>query len=178
MNLFFLHPSSTVTAQMMVDCHVRKMPLEIAQMLVTAFHERWFDGWQDSFLRHVGREPYKRTHANHPMSVWVRGGWVQMHTAIMHGSALCAEYTRRTGNIHACEVVIRWAGGIGMSLYFDINGEYTPPPLCMPDEFKTDDTYVSYQNYYLAKIDAWADDPKRAHLVKGGDCGVRYERNM
>ena len=30
-------------------------------------------------------------------------------------------------------------------------GEQTPPPLCMPDEYKCDDYVQAYRNYYMAE---------------------------
>ena len=60
MNIFYIHPDPKIAAKQLVDDHIRKMQIESAQMLCTAFH-------------HYGIEaPYKKAHYNHPSTKWVR----------------------------------------------------------------------------------------------------------
>ena len=44
--------------------------------------------------------PYRKTHVNHPISIWVRHNESHYNWTCNYGLALCAEYTRRYGKIH------------------------------------------------------------------------------
>ena len=83
MNIFVLDYNPKRAAQMQCDKHVVKMPLETAQILCSAFEP--------------GTAPYKRTHYNHPCSVWGRESKVNYKWLIEHGLALSDEYTYRYG---------------------------------------------------------------------------------
>lgn len=99
MNLFLLALDVKQCAEEHADVHVVKMPLEATQMLVTAWHcARVPFVWTFP--------PYKPTHVNHPCAIWIRNDPAHYYWALQYGLALCKEYTKRYGKIHACEYVI------------------------------------------------------------------------
>ena len=60
MNIFYLDENHETCAQYHCDKHVIKMILETAQLLCCV---HWVSGVE---------APYKKTHVNHPSSVWAR----------------------------------------------------------------------------------------------------------
>ena len=137
MNIFVLDRNPVVAAQMQCDRHVVKMVLESAQMLSTAVNLLG------------GEARYKTAHVNHPCSVWARQSLGNFLWLYDHGMALAEEYTHRYGKRHKSEEVIRdcmhqWEAGLPL---YGLN--CTPHPLCMPDEYKTDDVVQSYREFYL-----------------------------
>jgi Pyrimidine dimer DNA glycosylase len=133
MNIFYLDKDPVVAAQQQVDKHVVKMPLETAQMLCSAFE--------------VGSAPYRRTHYNHPSTVWSRSSKANYQWLIKHGYALCEEYTKRYNKEHKCKAIIKWCEDNQDSLSFD-SEEFTDPPQCMPDDAKRSDSVAGYRTYY------------------------------
>jgi len=138
MNIFYIHPDPTTAAKQLVDDHVRKMQLESAQMLCTTFH-------------HYGIEaPYKKAHYNHPSTKWVRASINNLNWLLEHGLAICDEFVIRYGKDHASRKVLLWAKDNLSLLEGKIpTSSFTPPPQCMPDEYKMDDTIEAYRNFYI-----------------------------
>lgn len=134
MNIFYLSEDVTECAESHVDKHIVKMPLETAQLLCTA---HWVTG---------GSAKYKKTHVNHPSSVWVRQSILNYRWLCSLGKALCKEYTHRYGKIHKCEEVIDWCINNEPSLP---NYEFTEPTPAMGEEFIQSNTLSSYRNYYM-----------------------------
>lgn len=133
MNIFVLDTDPFKCAWAHCDVHVNKMILESCQLLSNA-HD---DG------------PYKRTHMNHPCSVWVRQSranydWLGQLTA-----NLLDVYYLTTGKFHGCRDVFEHTLG-GNPVPRDDG--LTPRPICMPDQFKVAGNPVaSYRNYYCYK---------------------------
>ena len=145
MNLFYLHRDPVEAARMQCDRHVVKMILETAQMLSTAHIE--LDGIQIA---------YKATHKNHPSTVWIRSSAAAYEWAYTHMMALSDEYKRRYGKIHkTIREHAKALSQLPVNLE-DCRKPFTPPPQCMYDECKRDDTVLAYQVYYNAKADEWA----------------------
>jgi|TARA_B100001094_G_scaffold256058_1_gene255169 hypothetical protein len=94
MNIFVLSGDPTEAAIAQLDKHVVKMPLETAQMLCAAYPD--------------GIAPYKKTHYNHPSTVWARTCIENFNWLVEHGIALCQEYTHRYERRHKCQDVIEW----------------------------------------------------------------------
>lgn len=92
LNLFILSEDPVIAARMQCNAHITKMPVETAQLLVTAFPN--------------GTMPYRHTHTNNPCALWVRESLTNYRWAVLHGLALCEEYTRRYGRVHATQVVV------------------------------------------------------------------------
>ena len=94
MNIFVLSEDPVEAAIAQLDKHIVKMPLETAQMLCAAYPD--------------GIAPYKKTHYNHPCTVWARTCIENFNWLVEHGIALCEEYTHRYGRRHKCQDVIEW----------------------------------------------------------------------
>jgi len=139
MNIFYVDRSASVSARLLADVHVVKMILETAQMLSTAHRLT-----QES----VPEVLYKTTHKNHPSSVWIRDSRNNYAWAYMHFTALSRQYTYRYGKTH-----LTWQklGDILKYIPDLPDKPFTPPPLCMPDEYKVGDTVESYRWYYTSK---------------------------
>jgi hypothetical protein len=132
MNLFLLHENAIKAALVHCDKHCVKMILETCQILYTAWHVNRPDDFffvkvnqkpkmlaplakiikdlkQADDLRLFDNDPcpykpYKCTHKNHPSAKWVRAHKAHYDWAIELGLGLCAEYTRRYGKTHKCQL--------------------------------------------------------------------------
>jgi len=138
MNVFVTSENPIKCAQHLDDKRLNKMCLETTQLLCTAVNE------------HGGTTPYKSTHKNHPCSLWTRKTRENWLWLWKHGKALCKEYTKRRGRIHACKSVldrIEW-----MFVYIP-KGERTSFVNCAANDklgvsFKhVDDVCKAYQLY-------------------------------
>ncbi len=150
MNIFYLSQDPVDAARQQCDKHVVKMILETAQLLSTAHRELDGDDWADG----VGL--YKRTHKNHPSAIWVRASHYHYQWTFYHFRALCEEYTRRYGKVHATERLMNQLSIIPRLI--DIT-PFVAPPQCMPDEYKQSDTVDAYRAYYIgdkAYMAKWA----------------------
>lgn len=149
MNIFFLDKSALLAAQYHCDKHCVKMILETAQILSTA--HRVLDPSGD----HAAL--YKKTHANHPSSVWARGSFSQYVWTWKLLSNLCTEYTERYGKVHA----VRKSGLLTTlcqvpKILIDSDDSWVDPPQCMPDEFKHECTVKAYRGYYIGSKSRFA----------------------
>lgn len=165
MNLFVLDRNPWRAAMQHCDQHSIKMIVEYAQMLSTAHLlldgkpvlDRMLKSGKPKykFVHPSDHILYKKTHENHPSSIWVRSSNLSYDYTYQLFKQLSHNYSVATGKIHKT---------------WDILGdplEHAPanikhveildaPPLCMPDEFKfkqqhQDDwesTIKSYQNLY------------------------------
>ena len=136
MNIFYLHPDPKVAASYFYDKHKVKMILECAQMLCTAHIA-------------LGNEnvPYKKSHLNHPSSVWVRENNENYQWLYNHMLALGEEYTNRYKKTHL--TITKCKDILAVAPLNIPTGSFTEPPQCMPDEYKVKNNSVSaYWNYY------------------------------
>jgi len=133
MNIFYLDHDPTIAAQQLVDKHVVKMPLETAQMLCSAYPQ--------------GTAPYRRTHYNHPSTVWSRMSKENYTWLIEHGYSICEEYSYRYGKQHKSLDIIKWCEQNQAAIDFPEQG-FTEPPQCMPDDCKASSSVLAYRNYY------------------------------
>ena len=135
MNIFFLDADPKNAAQMQCDKHVVKMIVETAQMLSTVARAQGHN---------VG---YLSAYPKHPMTLWVGQSPHNFAWTIIHGMALCKEYTHRYNKTHATEKIIN-------DLYAVCKGDYmkkTEPPQCMPDQYKSKSYVQAYRNYYVGE---------------------------
>ena len=139
MNIFILDNNLKKSARAHVDRHIVKMPLETAQLLCTARHELGED---------AETIPYRKTHTNHPCSIWARESLYNYVWLCRFGVALCREYTHRYSKVHKCEAVIDdcFLNIPDTSCFKTIYK--TPHPLAMDDEYKLSDPVLAYRNYY------------------------------
>ena len=109
------------------------MVLETAQMLSTAARAKGHN---------IG---YKTASPNHPMTLWVSKSPHNYAWAAIHGLELAREYPKRYKKRHKSQDIIEplWRLKKGVST------KCTSPPLCMPDQYKTNDYIQSYRNYYV-----------------------------
>jgi hypothetical protein len=138
MNIFVLDYCPVKAAQFQCDKHVVKMSLETAQVLCSAFDP--------------GVAPYKRTHYNHPCSVWARKSKKNYIWLIQHGLALCEEYTYRYEKNHKSREVILWCQKNMIQLKFESEGK-THFVLCFDEKYKVGNTVESYRQYYREEKD-------------------------
>ena len=136
MNIFVLDRDLVKSAQAHVDKHIVKMPLETAQLLCTARHE--LGGDPDDI-------PYRKTHANHPCSIWARKSLLNYTWLCDMGIELCREYTYRYGKTHKCEAVIQDC--MANTPEFD-HIDLTEHAQAMDEEYRLSDPVLAYRNYY------------------------------
>jgi hypothetical protein len=144
MNIFVLDSNPALAARMLADKHVPKMLLESAQLLCSPFEP--------------GQAPYKRTHYNHPCSVWVRESYGNYSWLLDHAYSISDEFLKRFGKNHKSLAVIDWCQNNIDALIFD-KQELTPFALAMPEQYRSEDAVLSYRNYYLnekASFAKWA----------------------
>ena len=167
MNIFVTDPDPVISAQTLCDKHVVKMVLESAQMLSTAWREP-NDLRSSEFSSKYAdeHELYKTAHPNHPCSIWVRQARENYKWLYRHFVALCDEYTHRYGKSHASA---RLKGPLmgrpfRPSALLDAIEEPYGFVLAMPDEYKSEDIFSSYQNYLMNEkqhFAKWEKDPSR-----------------
>ena len=172
MNIFYLHKNPERCAQMHIDKHVVKIPLEVAQMACTNAVILKFvhpvdytgkpldrEGLDDlKEYRKVVKEipqderevPYLPCHPNHPCTIWMRTSSENFLWAFDYAMGLEKEYTHRYGkpSLKACDVLRQIFSEI--VTYLPRKG-FTIPALAMPDQYKCDDPVMSYRNYYLGE---------------------------
>jgi hypothetical protein len=134
MNIFYINEDPIIAAQELADDHIRKMQIESAQMCCTA---HWETGTE---------APYKRAHWNHPSTKWVRESIQHYNWLVEHGLEICDQFTKRYGKLHKTQSVLEWLKQNKPQI--SDNG-FTPPPQCMPEEFRMEDTIEAYKNFYI-----------------------------
>jgi len=137
MNIFALDNDPTIAAVYHSDKHVIKMVLETAQILSTVHHT------------YGSLVSYKPTHQKHPCTIWAGVGTGNYKWLQALGIALCLEYTKRYGKVHACEFKLR--GELAQPPEGLFSGDITPFALAMPDECKRPDPIEAYRIYYQRK---------------------------
>ena len=147
MNIFYLDEDVREISEMQCDKHCVKMILESAQMLSTAHRILDGDEYADDY------KLYKATHKNHPSTIWTRATDENYMWHFDLFKAMLGEYTFRYGKLHKC-----------MDIFYALEtpprnipeGEFTPPPQCMPDQYKCDDAVQAYRNYYIGEKSGFA----------------------
>jgi hypothetical protein len=154
MNIFVLDPDAATSARMMCDKHVVKMILESCQLLSTAHHV--LDG--DIVTTKGKKREYKTysngnmnicrcTMINHPCTIWTRETRANYLWLWKHAHALCKEYTRRYGKVHAMEKML------DEDLFLPpkniTKAKLTPFAQAMPEQYKNSDAAIAYRNYYI-----------------------------
>lgn len=134
MNIFILSEDPVEAAQMQCDQHVVKMTLETAQLLCSPFP--------------VGIAPYKRTHFQHPCSIWTREAKDNFQWLCDHGKALAQEYTYRYGKVHRSEQVIDWCMAHRDMLQFS-QLRRTPFAVVVEHADTDSDAVTNYRRFYL-----------------------------
>lgn len=149
MNIFFLDNDVEKNAMLYHDAHVRKIIVEIAQMLSTAHH------LLDNNEKNKAKL-YKPTHVNHPMSKWVRESRGNYYYALEILKQLCKEFEYRFDKKHKTSELIPYLyipRGLMNPMHVCSDTIWnTTPPLCMPDKYKNKPNYImSYRYYYMCE---------------------------
>ena len=134
MNIFVLDENPEIAAKQACDKHIIKMSLETAQLLCSSH-------MKDS-------APYKQSHVNHPCAIWTRTSRDNYEWLVVHGLALCDEYTRRYGKVHKSRGVIEWARDNVGRVAFSGTG-LTPFAQAMPEIYRSLSAVEAYRKYYL-----------------------------
>ncbi len=150
MNIFFLHTNPVIAALMMCDKHVIKMILESVQLLWAAQYSVSPNlSHLKPYLHELDSDrPYKKTHFNHPSSIWVRSDISHYSWLIKHVSALHQIYYDHFGHkIHKCFSHITFLAE--HPPFLPASGLFNFPPQAMPDNYKSDNAFQSYRQYYV-----------------------------
>ena len=143
MNIFHLHKDPEICASYHCDKHVVKMILETGQMLSTAYQ------------RHCGLDKclYKPAYPKHPMTIWVGDSLGNYMWSIDLLGHLLNQYRHRYHNrIHSTGRILNNLLELTDNVKdkFDVK-IFTPPPQCMPDEYKNEDYITAYRQYYIGE---------------------------
>ena len=147
MNIFVLDIDPATAAQMHLDKHVVKMPLETAQMLCT------INAGYDIPV------PYKPTHKNHPCTVWANTSRANYLWLVELGLNLCKEYTYRYKKVHACQKIIESLAACPTQIHSETLTDFAQ---AMPIDCKKDDAVQAYHYYYKqykSHIAKWTGRP-------------------
>ena len=160
MNLFACDHNPVKAAQALPDKHVVKMCIENAQMLAVALGSLHGLGW-GNIRKKDGTYYSERAHFNHPSTVWVRSSQANLAWTIVHGLALCAEYTHRYGKIHASVIAHLDAKDLfhrHTDRRLSIWSEVESFARAMPEELKFDESISDVEAYkrYLVFHKPWA----------------------
>lgn len=157
MNIFVTDPSPRVSARVLPDKHIVKMPLESCQML-SIIYSKWYFNWGD--LYRIDGQPYetqKGAFRNHPCTKWAAENHYNTAWLIQHGCSLAFEYYLRYGKVHSCTKTLFEAKKmfhriVGQSITcYSMADNFTR---AMPDEFKLDmniSTFDAYKMYIASK---------------------------
>lgn len=149
MNIFILSWILDDCAIYHCDKHVIKMILETTQLLSTCW---WvMNPIQAQQYLNKGKI-YKKTHHNHPSSIWTRECRENYIWLCHLGLSLCKEYAYRydkKDSDHKChEKLIFLIHNIPIKLTYNDN-KITMPKMAMPDKYKTNNPIYSYRFYYI-----------------------------
>lgn len=163
MNIFVTDPHPGISARVLPDKHIVKMPLETCQM-VSIIYSKWYYDWGE--IPKADNTPYsteKGAFRNHPCTKWAAESHENLAWLIAHGFGLCMEYTIRYQKQHSCSATILRAAsiyetnvGVGPANKWNQVTKFTR---AMPDEYKLDesiDTFTAYKMYIASK--PWAKD--------------------
>jgi hypothetical protein len=145
MNIFALDQNPYKAAVFHCDKHIVKMVIETAQILSTVHRKCGYDG----------DELYRKTHANHPCTIWAGENVGNYEWTWQLFVALCDQYTLRYNKIHASSRLLEPLSWMPDELP---DGELTPFAQAMPDDVKGKDGVAAYRAYYRkykADIAVW-----------------------
>ena len=158
MNIFVTDTSPIQSASNLPDKHIVKMPLETCQMLAIIYSD-WYYGVGKLYKQ--DGTAYRTAHGafrSHPCTIWAAANQYNLSWLIVHGFALCTEYTERYGKVHTCYDVLLQAADIynkcfdeSWSTAYHKVTEFTR---AMPEDIKYDttiDTIEAYKRYLNTK---------------------------
>ena len=140
MNIFHLDKNPLFCAQWLCDKHCVKMVVETAQMLCTAYQRHF--GLKDDL--------YKPAYPKHPMTIWVGDTKENYFFTMRLFNYMLDEYTNRYSKVHSSSRINLLLNS-KYKEWHNLSGKFTKPPLCMPDQYKTDCYITSYRKYYIGE---------------------------
>ena len=154
MNIFHLHKDPKICAEYHCDKHVVKMILETAQMLSTAYRRNFGDN----------DDLYKTAFPKHPMTIWVGDSGYNFKWSLDLLDELLHQYTLRYNKVHTTKKISDLLHN-RHNKWNCWKTEFTPPPQCMPDQYKHKDYITAYKQYYIGEKKRFAkytgvDTPK------------------
>ena len=140
MNIFILDLNHADNVKMYCDQHLRKMLIETAQLLSSAYY----------FTNQEHLAQYKLTHANHPSAKWCRESINNWSYLQILGVCMSVEYKNRFDKSHKSGEIIE------NMLAPNIKCEAeTLPPIVVPDSLRCGDIVKSYRRLYRYKYMDW-----------------------
>lgn len=145
MNIFALDYDARISAWYHCDLHVKKMPIEYAQLL-SYQHQR--TGLIDGL--------YKPTHHHHPIHQWVAASADNYKWLYRLFVCVCDQYYFRFGKRLSTQLKLEkrlkvvpdhLPTGIGLTTFY----------LAMPEAYHSDDPVASYRRFYVEDKSYFAD---------------------
>lgn len=146
MNIFATDIDPVICARQHCDVHVRKMIIETAQMLSTAH-----------IVCDDNQVAYKKTHHNHPCSVWVRESSANYEWTFTLLKALVDEFEFRFGRMHLTQQHLSSLRAVPTMP----KGRLTRFAMAMPDHLRSDDVHESYRELIREKMMDWSSRPRK-----------------
>ncbi len=147
MNIFILDEDIKKSAIFHADKHCVKMILEHCQMLCTAV----ITNVNLQQKLDIVAVPYKKSHINHPCSVWVSKNYDNFSWLVAYTYELHEEYIYRYGRLHLSYTTLTDSRIINKNIvaYGKTLNILDLSPVCvMPEDCKTESVIQSYRNYY------------------------------
>ena len=143
MNIFVTDPSPLISAQVLPDKHIVKMPLEETQMLCTTL-------WHRSPKFAEKHNLYKPVHQKHPCTLWAMKNQSNYEFAWSLLGHMLYEYEDRFKKKHGCSVhYLTLQKGIELMP----KGKLSPHPQCFSglDHLKTNESMPieAYRKFYI-----------------------------
>lgn len=142
MNVFYTNACPLQSANDHSLVHMRKMIVEYAQLLSSAHH--CIDG--NFAISGI----YKRTHVDHPSTVWVRQSTEHYEWVWFCAMQLCENYTKLTGKRHKTEDILDTLADFPRALPCV---PFVAPPAVTDNTIA--DVIESYRVYMVAKFAEW-----------------------
>lgn len=151
MNIFATSASPIESARALDDKRVIKMILESTQLLCNALR---FHGYERDWM-------YKKTHMNHPSSVWARTGRRNYIWLCSHALVLSAIYQETYLKVHKSHRIILFCDNNADKI--PENEDLTEFPKCITPydgigDIDQMDVYTAYKHYLVHK---WNNDVRR-----------------
>ena len=138
MNIFILDKDIQKSARYLTNRHSVKMILEQSQILCSVHH-----------FYESENVPYRKTHINHPCTIWTRTSLSNYKWLIDYTQAMIHEYKYRYDKIHACQKVLDWCKENIPRNIPDIG--LTEFAQAMPEQYRNKDVVKAYRSYYIGE---------------------------
>lgn len=145
MNIFYLDHDYRKCAEFLHDTHTNTMLKELTQILSTAV---WVNNCDYAETQYGKEKLCAPTHTNHPCCVWVRTSYHNFLWSLNLLYKMNSEWYYRRGKNHGSWLKC-WDSLLRATILVPFeHNSFTPPPLCMPEKYHTDDVVKSYRWYY------------------------------